>query len=284
MTLLITGASGHLGRLVIDRLLARGVAPSDIVAGARDPQKIVDLQARGVRVARVDYDGPASVVAAMDGVDRVLLISGSEVGRRIPQHQAVIDAAANANVQLLAYTSVTRADTTSLLLAPDHLATERAIAASGVPAVILRNNWYTENFTPALEQARQTGILAASVGEGRIPAASRADYADAAAAVLLSDGHAGKTYELAGDTALDHHQIAAAMAQVLGREVVYLPLTTERHLAALNQAGLDDATAGFITGIDASIRAGELDITDHTLADLIGRPTTPITETLRPAI
>lgn len=283
MTILITGASGNLGRLVIDRLLARGATPSDIIAGARDPQKITDLQERGVRVERVDYDDPATVAAAMDGVDRVLLISGSEVGRRIPQHQAVIDAAVAARVDLFAYTSVTKADTSSIPLAPEHLATEQAITASGLPAVILRNNWYTENFAPTLERARATGVLAASVGEGRIPAASRADYADAAAAVLLSDGHAGKAYELAGDTALDHHQIAAAMAEVLGRDVAYQPLTTEQHLAALREAGLDEGTAGFVTGIDASIRTGGLEVTGHTLANLTGHPTTPLIDGLRPA-
>ena len=284
MTLLITGASGHLGQLVIDQLLAKGISPMDIVAGIRTPQKATGLPEKGVRVVRLDYDDPASVTHAMQGADRVLLISGSEVGHRIPQHQAVIDAAVDAGVSLLAYTSVTKADTTSIPLAPEHLATENAITASGLPAVILRNNWYTENLLPALEQARESGVLTASVGSGRIPAASRMDYADAAAAVLLGDGHAGQVYELAGDTPLDHHQIAAAMTQVLGRDVVYQPLTTAQHLTVLQEAGLDEATAVFVTGIDASIRAGDLDITDHTLAELIGRPTTPLNDGIRAAL
>ncbi|WP_068403021.1 NAD(P)H-binding protein, partial [Kribbia dieselivorans] len=198
MTILVTGASGHLGRLVVDSLLARGAKPAELIAGARSPEKLADLVAAGVSTVAIDYDDPATLTSALGGVDRVLLVSGSEVGKRVSQHQNVIDAAAAAGVELLAYTSLVRADSSTLPLAPDHLATEQAIAASGVPAVILRNNWYAENYLPDLDRARETGVLAASGGDGKVTPASRRDYADAAAVVLLGDGHAGQVYELAG--------------------------------------------------------------------------------------
>lgn len=280
MKILVTGSTGNLGRLVIDRLVEHGIDLSDVVAGARNTDNAADLGARGVTVVRLDYDDITSVAAALKGIERVLLISGSELGKRVTQHQNVIDAASRAGVSLLAYTSVTRADSTSLPIAPDHLITERALAASALPTVVLRNNWYTENFRVAANHARDTGILPASVGEGRVSAASRADYAEAAAVVLSGDGHTGKTYELAGDT-VDYYEIASAMSQVLERDVTYQPLTTAQHRDSLLAAGVDDATAGFITAIDASIRSGELEMPGQALADLIGRPTTSVVEGLR---
>lgn len=283
MTTLITGATGQLGRLTIDSLLARGTDPQTIVAGARDLSKAADLADRGIRVVALDYDDAASVSAALDGVDSVLLISGSEVGRRTSQHKAVIDAAKAAGVGKLVYTSAPKATTSDLVLAPEHKATEELIVASGVPAVILRNNWYTENYVGSAAQAAESGVLAASVGDGKVASASRQDFADAAAVVLLEDGHIGEVYELAGDVAWDFSELAAAVAEVVGRPVEYTALSTEEHAAQLAEAGLDEGTIGFVTALDAGIRGGALAETDGTLARLIGRPTTPLADGLRAA-
>lgn len=281
MAILVTGATGQLGRLVVDSLIDRGTDPATIVAGARDTAKAGDLAARGIRVVPLDYDDPATVVAALDGIDSVLLISGSEVGKRVAQHRAVIDAAVEAGVAKLVYTSAPKATTSALVLAPEHKATEEAIAASGLPAVVLRNNWYTENYAAELARAAETGIVAASVGDGRVASASRADFAEAAAAVLLEDGHLGNVYELGGDVAWSYDDLAAAFAEVTGRPVEYRALSTAEHAAALEEAGLDAATAGFVTALDAGIRDGALAETDGTLSRLIGRPTTPLVEGLR---
>ncbi|GAA2932509.1 SDR family oxidoreductase [Microbacterium luteolum] len=280
MTILITGATGNLGRLIIAALLERGADPQSIVAGARDVAKGADL---GVRVVHLDYTDPASITAALEGVDAVALVSGSEVGQRVAQHQAVIDAAKAAGVSKLVYTSAPKATTSDLVLAPEHKATEELIAASGLPAVILRNNWYTENYAADLARAAETGVLAAGVGEGRVASASRKDFADAVAVVLLEDGHVGEVYELGGDVAWNYGELAAAMSEVTGRPVAYQPLTTEEQSAALEAAGLDAGTVGFVVALDAGIRNGALADTDGTLARLIGRPTTPLVDGLRDA-
>lgn len=278
MTTLITGATGNLGRLVIQSLLERGAEPDSIVAGARDLSKASDL---GVRSVRVDYTDPASLAAALDDVDSVLLISGSEVGQRAAQHQAVIDAAKAAGVTKFVYTSAPKATTSDLVLAPEHKATEEAIAAAGLPAVILRNNWYTENYAADVARSAETGVLAAGAGDGRVASASRKDFAEAAAVVLLEDGHIGQVYELGGDVAWTYDDLAAAIGEVSGRDVDYRRLTADEQLAALQSAGLDEGTAGFVVALDAGIAAGALADTDGTLARLIGRPTTPLVEGLR---
>ncbi|KXP12104.1 SDR family oxidoreductase [Tsukamurella pseudospumae] len=281
MTILVTGATGALGRLVVDGLLDRGAAPTDIIAGARDTAKAADLTDRGVRVVRLDYDDPATVRAAVEGVDAVLLISSSEVGHRIAQHRSVIDAARNAGVSKFVYTSAPRATTTDLVLAPEHKATEEAIVASGLPSVILRNNWYTENYASDLEAARATGVLAASTGAGRVASASRRDFADAAAVVLLDDGHLGSVYELGGDTAWDYTELAAAMTEVTRRTVEFRDVSLDDRVTGLKAAGLDPGTAGFVAAIDTGIRNGALAGTDGSLSRLIGRPTTPLVDGLR---
>ncbi|CAH0212649.1 Quinone oxidoreductase 2 [Microbacterium oxydans] len=283
MTILVTGATGHLGRLVIERLLERGASPESIVAGVRDIAKATDLSALGVTVAVVDYDRPETIPAALEGVDSVLLVSGSEVGRRVAQHQAVIDAAAAAGVTKFVYTSASKAPTSDLVLAPEHKATEELIAASGLPSVILRNNWYTENYAADLARAAETGVLAAGAGDGRVASASRKDFADAAAVVLLEDGHIGEAYELGGDVAWTYTDLAAAIAEITGRPVEYQPLSAEEQTAALEAAGLDAGTVGFVVALDGGIRNGALAETDGTLARLIGRPTTPLIDGLRQA-
>ncbi|MFI8633736.1 SDR family oxidoreductase [Microbacterium sp. NPDC077663] len=280
MTILVTAAGGHLGHLVVDALLARGAAPDTIVAGARTVSKAADLADKGVRVVPLDYTVPESIDAALEGVDTVLLVSGSEPGGRLEGHRNVIDAAARAGVAKLVYTSATHADTSDLILAPDHKATEEAITASGLPAVILRNNWYIENYAGDLATAAQTGVLSAAVGDGAVAAAARADYAEAAAVVLLEDGHLGRTYELGGPRAT-YSDIAAAMGEVLGREVVYTPVTADDLAARLASFGLDEGTVGFVVTLDTDISRGVLDVASSDLTDLIGRPTTSWTEALR---
>ncbi|MBA8817121.1 NAD(P)H dehydrogenase (quinone) [Microbacterium halimionae] len=281
MTILVTGASGQLGHLVVDSLLARGANAAEIVAGARTVEKADDIAAQGVRVVALDYTDSASLVAAFDGVDKVVLVSSSAVGQRVAQHQAVIDAAVAAGVSLFVYTSLLGAPDSPLPLAPEHVETEKAIAASGLPAVILRNSWYTENYAADLERARETGTLIASAGDGRVSSATRAEYADAAAAVVLGDGHVGAIYELGGDVAWSYAELAQAMSEITGREVVYSAISTADHVAALEAAGLDEGTAGFVAALDAGIAAGALVAPDHTLSELIGRPTASLVESLR---
>lgn len=284
MTILVTAAGGQLGHLVIDALLDRGVPAGEIVAGARTVSKAADLADRGIRVVPLDYTAPESVAAALDGVDAVLLISGSEPGNRYEGHRAVIDAARSAGTAKLVYTSLSHADTVDFVLAPEHKATEEYLAASGVPAVVLRNNWYTENYVPDALRAAETGVIAASVGDGTVAAASRADYAAAAAVVLIEDGHLGRTYELSGDAAVSYADLASAAGEAVGREVAYVPVTREQLEAALADAGLDAGTIGFVAEMEAGIARGVLADADPTLARLIGRPTTPVAEGLRAAV
>ncbi|GAA2009208.1 NAD(P)H-binding protein [Microbacterium ulmi] len=281
MTILVTAASGQLGRLVVDALLARGAHAADIVAGARTPAKLDDLAARGVAVVELDYDRPGTISAALDGVDRVLLISGSEPGTRLAGHLSVVAAAEAAGVARLVYTSAPQVTTFDYVLAPDHRATEEAIVSSGIPYVILRNGWYTENFAHDLAVAAETGVIASAVGGARVASASRADYAEAAAVVLLDDGHLGRTYELAGDVAWDHLDLAAAASAVLGRDVAHLPLSREQLVARLDGAGVTPELAGYVLLLDDVIGTGVLGETDGTLSRLIGRPTTPLEAGLR---
>lgn len=284
MTVLVTAASGNLGRLVVDALLARGAAPAEIVAAARDIAKVTDAASRGIRVAELDYTRPETIAAALDGVDAVLLISGTAFGERAAQHRNVIDAAVAAGVSKLVYTSAPKATESELVLAPEHAATEGAIAASGVPAVILRNNWYTENYAADVAAAAETGVIAAAAGAGRVASAPRRDFAEAAAAVLLEDGHVGKVYELGGDEPWTFDELAAAASVVLGRDVAYVAQTPDERVASLVAAGLDEGTAGFVAAIDEGIARGDLAESDGTLARLIGRPTTPLVDALREAV
>ncbi|MEO6116310.1 MAG: SDR family oxidoreductase [Pseudolysinimonas sp.] len=281
MTIVITGATGHLGRLTLDALLAKGVAPSDIVAGGRSTDKLADFAARGVTVVPLDYTKPETLDAAFAGAEQVLLISASEPGQRFAQHSAVVDAAKRAGVAHLAYTSILHADTTEHVLAPDHKATEQLIAESGIPATFLRNGWYTENFTSSAAQAIQSGEIVASVGDGRVASASRQDYAEAAAIVLTDPSSRGKTYELSGDTAWNHHELAAAVAEIARRPVVYRDVTPQEHGEILSGFGLDAGTVGFVVALDQNTKAGLLDSTTGELAALIGRPTTLLVDGLR---
>ena len=280
MTIVVTGATGHLGQLTVQALLARGVPAQDIVAGGRNTDALQELAGLGVRTAVVDYTDPASLRAALVGADKVLLISGNVPGQRVAQHGAVIDAAKAAGVGQLVYTSAPKADDTPLVLAPEHAATEALIQESGVPFTILRNNWYTENYLETAKQAIATGEIVGSAGNGRVASASRADFAAAAAVVLTADGHQGRTYELAGDVSWTFDDFAAVLSDPAGRPVTYRSVPTEQHVEILQGFGLDAGTAGFVAALDDNIRHGALDCSSTDLRDLIGRPTTPLAEGL----
>ncbi|TNC27621.1 SDR family oxidoreductase [Amycolatopsis alkalitolerans] len=278
--IVVTGATGHLGRLVIEGLKQK--LPADrIVAVARTPEKAAGL---GVAVRGADYDEPATVEAAVEGADKVLLISGNEVGKRVPQHRAVVGAAQKAGVKQIVYTSAPKADTSALVLAPEHKATEEAIRESGLPFTFLRNGWYHENYGQTVRQAVETGSFVGSVGEGRVSSASRADYAAAAVAVLTGEGHENKIYELSGDVAWTRPELAAAIAAAAGKPVTYQDLTPEQHRAALVEAGLPEGTAQFVVALDGNTKDGLLGETSGELRALIGRPTTSITDYVTRAV
>lgn len=279
MSIVITGATGHLGRLVVEALLERGA--DGLVATGRSVQRLADLAERGVRTERLDFDDVPDTVDWLAAGDVLLLVSGSEVGRREPQHRAVIELAARSGVRRIVYTSAPAADDTTLAVAPEHAATEALIRESGLPFTFLRNGWYTENYLPAFEQARESGLVLGSAGEGRVASAPRSDFAGAAAVVLTTDGHDGAVYELFGDAAWTYGELAGTFADVLGREVTYRSLTPEAHRDALLTAGLDEGTAGFVVALDQDIAAGLLGLTTGHLAKLLGRPTVPLAETVR---
>ncbi|WP_035902082.1 SDR family oxidoreductase [Knoellia subterranea] len=283
-TILVTGATGQLGRLTIDALLERGVAPANVVALVRDRAKATDLETRGITVRVGDFEDPASLDAALAGVDRVVFISGSEVGRRATQHQNVVDAAKRASVELVAYTSIVRADSSPLGLAVEHRATEEALAAAGVPTVLLRNSWYIENYTGQLATQLEHGAVLGAAGEGRVSAATRADFAEAAAAVVTEDGHAGRTYELGGDTAFTLGEYAAEVSAQSGTEVAYRDLSVDDYRTALVGAGLPEGYAEALASSDDGLKQGALLVETGDLSRLIGRPTTPLADAVRAAV
>jgi NAD(P)H dehydrogenase (quinone) len=278
-TYAVTAASGHLGHLAVEALLARG--ERDVVAVVRTPEKVADLAARGVEVRTADYDDRAALTRALQGVDRVLFVSGSEPGVRVAQHTNVVEAAKAAGVGRIAYTGILRADVSGSPLAPDHVATEELLAASGVPFTVLRNSWYLENYTGQLDQYLRTGEVVGSAHDGRVSAASRADYAEAAVAALTAEAPE-RVYELAGDS-FDFPELAATVSQVTGTEVTYRDLSTEEHVRTLQGFGLDEGTAGFVAALDASIAAGDLLTDRDDLAQLLGRPATTLAEAVRAA-
>lgn len=280
MAIVVTGATGALGSLVVESLLTRGVPAQDILATGRSAEKLTDLAARGVRTAVLDFDDPADGV--LSAGDVLLLVSGNEPGeRRVQQHQNVIDAATRAGVARVAYTSVLDAATSPLLLAPDHRATEEALQASGLPVTLLRNGWYTENYLAAFAHAQQTGVVLGSSGRGRISAAPRKDFAEAAAVVLSAEGHEGQTYELAGDGSFDLDELAATFGEALGSDVTHQDVDADTHRAILRQAGLDAGLVEFLVGLDQNTADGLLESTSTTLSTLIGHPTEALSTTVR---
>lgn len=280
----VTGASGQLGWLAIQFLLSRHPA-ARILAIARDPAKIADLAEAGVQVRQGDYDRPDTLDAALAGVERLLLVSSSEIGKRAPQHQAVIDAAIRAGVGLVAYTSLLHADTSPLGLAVEHVQTEQALQASGLPHALLRNGWYAENYTAGIAGALQHGVVLGSAGDGRLSLAARADYAEAAAIIMASDAtQAGKVYELAGDHAITLTDFAALVARKTGIPIAYQDLPQQDYRDALLSAGLPGFVADLLSDSDAGAAKGGLFDDSGTLGRLIGRATTPIEDVIASAL
>ena len=281
MSIVVTGATGQLGRLVVSALLEKGAPASDVVALGRDETRLSELADLGVTTRRVDYADAAAVRDALAGADRVLLISGSEVGQRVAQHQSVIDAAKDAGVSLLAYTSIANADTSGLALAEEHSATERAIVASGLPHTFLRNSWYLENYTGQLPTYLEHGTVLGSAGEGRVSAATRADLAQAAATALLAD-QPRPVYELGG-AAFTLTELAAAVSEVAGQNVTYTDVPAAALTEALVGAGLPQEYAAILADGDLGLARGELYVDPADLEELLGRPATTLAEALRAA-
>ena len=276
----ITGATGQLGQHVIDTLL-KTVPASQIAAIVRNPAKADALTQLGVTVRQADYSDEAAFTAALQGIDRLLLISSSEVGQRAAQHRNVINAAIAANVKFIAYTSLLHADRSPLSLHVEHVETEKMLADSDIPYALLRNGWYTENYLASAPAALEHGVFIGAAGEGKIASATRADYAAAAARVISEEGHAGKVYELAGDEGWTLSQLAAELAKQSGKKVVYQNLSEADFAAALKGVGLPAGLADMLADSDAGAAKGGLFDDSHTLSALIGRPTTSLAESVK---
>ncbi|HEI8860056.1 TPA: SDR family oxidoreductase [Citrobacter koseri] len=276
----ITGATGQLGQHVIDTLL-KTVPASQIAAIVRNPAKADALTRLGVTVRQADYSDEAAFTAALQGIDRLLLISSSEVGQRAAQHRNVINAAIAANVKFIAYTSLLHADRSPLVLHVEHAETEKMLADSGIPYALLRNGWYTENYLASAPAALEHGVFIGAAGEGKIASATRADYAAAAARVISEEGHAGEVYELAGDEGWTLSQLAAELAKQSGKKVIYQNLSEADFAAALKGVGLPAGLADMLADSDAGAAKGGLFDDSHTLSALIGRPTTSLAESVK---
>ena len=276
----ITGATGQLGHLVLQNLL-KTTAASQIVAIVRNPAKAEALSQQGIVVRQADYTDEAAFTAALQGVDKLLLISSSEVGQRTPQHRNVIHAAKAAGVKFIAYTSLLHADKSPLGLHVEHVETEKMLADSGIPYALLRNGWYTENYLASAPPEIEHGVFIGAAGDGKIASATRADYAEAAARVIAEEGHAGKVYELAGDEAWTLSELAAALSKQSGKNVVYQNLSEADFAAALKSVGLPAGLADMLADSDVGAAKGGLFDDSRTLSALIGRPTTPLAESIK---
>ena len=276
----ITGATGLLGQHVIENLL-QTVPAGQIVAIVRNPAKGASLSRKGISVRQADYNDEASLIRALQGVEKLLLISSSEIGQRVTQHRNVINAAKSANVKFIAYTSLLHADTSPLILHTEHVETEKMLADSGILYTLLRNGWYTENYLASVPAALEHGVFIGAAGDGKIASAARADYAAAAARVISEDGHAGKVYELAGDEARTLSHLAKELTEQSGKNVVYQNLSQADFVAALKNAGLPDELSEMLADSDVGASVGGLFDDSHTLSKLIGRPTTTLAESIK---
>ena len=276
----ITGATGQLGQHVIANLL-NTTAANQLVAVVRNPVKAEALSQKGVVVRQADYGDEAALTKALQGVDKLLIISSSEVGQRAPQHRNIINAAKAAGVKFIAYTSLLHADKSPLGLHVEHVETEKMLADSGIPYALLRNGWYTENYLASAPAALEHGVFIGAAGEGKIASATRADYAAAAARVIAEEGHAGKVYELAGDHGWTLGELAAELAKQSGKKVVYQNLSQADFAAALKSVGLPAGLADMLADSDVGASKGGLFDDSHTLSKLIGRPTTPLAESVK---
>ena len=282
MSIVVTGATGHLGRHVVEQLLEK-VPAGEITAVVRDEARAAGLAARGVKIAVADYNRPETFGGLFAAGDKVLLISGTEFDKgRVRQHKAVIDAAKAAGVALLAYTSAPAS--LRAALADDHRGTEEILLASGLPYTLLRNGWYHENYTENLAPVLEHNAVVTAAGEGRVSSASRADYAAAAVAVLTGEGHENKTYELGGDEAWSFAEYAAELSAQTGKEIVYNSVPGEVLQGILTGAGVPEPFAAILVGVDASIAKGELVVSTGDLSRLAGRPTTPLADAIRAAL
>ena len=276
----VTGATGQLGRLVVEKLKQK-VAADTIVALVRNPEKAADL---GVEARAFDYTQPEALVASLKGIDKLLLISGNEIGQRLPQHKAVVEAAKQAGVKQITYTSILHADSSPLGLAGEHLGTEVAIKESGLTYIILRNGWYTENYTGSAKGAVGAGAFIGNAGDGKIASAARVDYAEVAAVVLAGEGHENKTYELAGDEAYTLTELAAEISRQTGKTVPYNNLTEAEYAGILKSFGLPDGLAEMLADSDTGASKGGLFDDSRALSKLIGRPSTPLAIVLAEAL
>ncbi len=276
MKIALTGATGQLGQLVVS-ILKEKTDAGNIVALVRSAEKAAGL---GVDVREADYEQPETLAPALSGIDTLLLISGNEIGKRATQHRNVIDAAKQAGITWIVYTSLLHADTSTISLAGEHLATEAMLAESGIPYTLLRNGWYTENYTGSVAGALAGGAFLGSAGDGKISSAARKDFAEAAAVVLTTEGHQGKTYELAGDEAYTLTELAAEISKQTGKDIPYKNLPEGEYAAILASFGVPEGFANLIAGWDTSVSKGDLFDNGHQLSSLTGHPTTPLAETV----
>lgn len=284
MTIVVTGATGQLGGRVIESLLARGTAADDLIAAVRSPAKAAGIAARGVRVREADYDRPETLRTALAGASRLLLVSSNEPGQRVTQHRNVIDAATAAGLELFAYTSALAAQLNPMIIAADHKATELLLEASGLPYAVLRNGWYAENYTQNLAAVQDSGMLYGSAGNGRIAAAPRIDYAEAAAVVLTSPGPRNATYELGGDEPFSMTELAAEIARQTGTRVTYQDLPAGEYINVLVRSGVPAEQAVLVADSDLAVSRGFLTTDRGDLRRLLGRPTTPLADTVAAAL
>lgn len=276
----VTGTTGQLGRLIIESLKQK-VAAENITALVRNPSKAADS---GVEARIFDYTQAETMITSLIGIEKLLLISGNELGRRLPQHKAVIAAAKAAGVQHILYTSILHADSSPLSLAIEHLGTENALKESGLTYTILRNGWYTENYTGSAKAAIGSGAFIGNAGDGKISSAARVDYAEAAAVVLAGAGHENKTYELAGDESYTLTELAVEISLQSGKDIPYNNLSEAQYAGILKSFGLPDALAEMLADSDTGASKGGLFDDSHVLSSLIGRPTTSLAEVVAAAL
>jgi len=278
MIIAITGATGPFGRAVIDDLLGRGAPAADIIAAVREPGRAADLAERGLQVRQADYDRPETLTAAFLGADRLLMISSNEVGRRVAQHRNVIDAAVANDVRQIAYTSMIHADTSGIPLAAEHKATEAMIRVTRIPFAFLRNSWYLENYTARLTPVLDSGVVLGAAGDGRVAAATRPDFAAAAASVLAGSGTGDAVYELGGDHPFTLAELAAEISRQSGRQVVYRNLPPDEYARTLVASGHPEGYATALAAADVGLSRGELTTDSGDLTRLAGRPTTTLAD------
>lgn len=276
----ITGATGQLGRLIIEKLKSK-TNPADLVALVRSPEKATDL---GIEVRKFDYNNAEELAESLKGIDHLMLVSASEIGKRVSQHSNVIEAAKKAGVKWIVYTSLLNADNSTLSLAGEHRETEAMLKSSGIPYTILRNGWYTENYTASIPNTIKAGVLLGSAGEGKISSATREDFAEAAAMVLVNEEHKGKTYELAGDEAYTLKDLAAEISRQAGKDIQYNNLPEADYAEKLLSFGLPEGFAKAIAGFDAEASKDQLYSNSKDLSKLIGRPTTSLSDSVKKSL